>query len=354
MTDVFAVQDEIAAAIAGALQMKLAVAPAEFRRYTPNLPAYEAYLKARHHWSKITPESLARSKECYEQAIALDPGFALAHVGLAEYFALLTAGAGLLPAHEAMPVVRALAQKALDMDPSLPEAHAMLGIVAGVYDYNWKEAERRFRLAMARDSVPPDVHQRYGYFYLLPMGRPEDAIEELERALQKDPLNVMSRVLLARCLGLAGRYEDASTEFRRILELDENYWNAYVLLALNHALRGMLTEALPVAEKAYSLAPWNTMVIAVFAAVLRRTGDTSRAEEVLQNLGNAPEAYGVPRALSFFHFLCEEIDQAADWAEKSLEQRDPVGATSLAWFRYCARWPALAKMMNLTESGHIQ
>ncbi len=353
MTDVFAVQDEIAAAIAGALQVKLAVAPAALRHYTPNLPAYEAYLKARHHWAKITPESLARSREYYEQAIALDPGFALAHVGLADYFLMMTVGAAVMPAHQAMPLVRALARKALALDPLMPDAHAMLGVVAGVYDYNWKEAERLFRLAMAREPIPPQVRQWYGYFYLRPMGRPEGASEELERTLQEDPLNLIFRIILGSCLDVAGRYEDASTEYRRILELDEDFWMAYVGLAWIHTLRGRLTEALPLAEKGYSLAPWNTQAVAVFAGVLRRTGDTSQAEEVLKPLRNAPETYGAPRGLAGFHLLCGEIDQAADWVEKSVQQRDPYG-TNIGNHLLGARWPALAKMMNLPTSSRLK
>jgi len=348
MTDVFAVQDEIAAAITSALQLKLAVSPAApIQRYTPNLPAYEAYLKARHHWGKITPESLARSKACYEQAIALDPGFALAHIGLANYFLLLAGGPGLMPAHEAMPQVRACAQKALDLDPLLPEALADLGAVAGVYDYDWKEAERLFRLAMARDPVPPDVHNWYGFFYLLPMGRTLDAIQEFELALQEDPLNLLFRVVLAYGLIRAARYEDASAELRRIRELHENHRQTYVMLALIHVSQGMLEEALSSAERGYSLAPWNPQAISTLAAVLRRTGQVSRAEEVLQPLRNAPDAYAVPRGMFTFHSLCDEIDQAVVWLEKSVEQRDPLSPGYSARFRSSAHWPALAKMMNL-------
>ena len=197
MTDVFAVQDEIAAAIAGALQIRLSVAPAAFRHHTPNLPAYEAYLKARHHWAKISPDSLKLSKEYYEEAIVHDPGFALAHIGLAEYFMLLTFGMGLLPAPEAIPLVRACARKALELDPLLPEAHAILGVVAALYDYAWVEAGQLFATAMAQEPVSPQVHGYYGYLYLLPMGKPEDAASELRRALVGDPLNLMFRLLLA-------------------------------------------------------------------------------------------------------------------------------------------------------------
>ncbi len=348
MTDVFAVQDEIAAAIAEALQVKLAVAPAALRRYTPNLPAYEAYLKARHHWGKVTPESFARSKEYFEQAIALDPKFALAHVGLADYFALLSS-AGLMPAHEAMPQVRASARRALDLDSSLPDAHGMLGVVAAAYDYNWKEAERLFRLAMAREPVSPQVHCWYGFFYLACIGRMEDALEELTRAVREDPLNVAFRLVLATCHLLSGRYEDASAELRRILELDENFSLAYSRLAQSYAIRGMFAEALPSAETAFSLMPWGSNTIATLAAVLRRTGDGKRSEEVLQNLRNAPEAYGTPLGMLTYHFLCDEIDAAADWFEKAIGQRHPAIPALASWFRSSSRWPALAKMMNLPQ-----
>ncbi len=347
LADVFAVQDEMAAAIAGALQTKLAVPPAVLPRYTPNLPAYEAYLKAQHHWLKITPESLARSKECYEQAIALDPGFALAHTGLANYFLMMTVGSALLPAHEAIPQVRALAQRALEINPLLPDAHGMLAIVAGVYDHDWKEAERLFRVALARDPVPPWVQSWLGFFYLMPVGRPERAVEELERALQGDPLNTIFRLCLAMGLMASGRCEDASVECRRLLELDENYWLGYVVYAWSLLFQGRDSDAFSSAEKGYSLAPWNATATGTFAAILKRRGDTRRAEEVLQPLRNSPETYGGPRGMAVFHFLCEERDQSADWLEKCLAQRDPYGAILSPWFlRSSPRWPTLAKMMN--------
>jgi TolB-like protein/predicted Ser/Thr protein kinase len=352
LTDVFAIQDEIAAAIAGALQVKLAVAPAVLRRYVPSLPAYEAYLKARHHWAKITPGSLVRSKEYYEQAIALDPGFALAYIGLADYFLMLSAGAGLMPAHEAMPRVRELARRALDIDSTLPEAQAMLGIVTGLYDYNWKEAERLFRVAMAGDAVPPVVHSWYGFFFLAPLDRAEDAVEQIGLALQGDPLNPIFLAVLVSELQAACRYEEASTQCQRLLDLDESYWYAHSYLAMNLASRGMLTEALSEAEKAHSLGSWNSLSTGLLAALLRRTGNEGRAEEVLQPLRNGPAVYAAPRGLLFFHAWCEELDEAAHWAQECIAQRDPYGQIFLPWFfRSSTHWPALAKAMNLPETA---
>jgi tetratricopeptide (TPR) repeat protein len=204
---------------------------------------------------------------------------------------------------------------------------------------------------MARDPVSPDIRDWYGYFYLLPMGWPEDAIQELEWALQEDPLNLMFRLILAYALLRARRYEDASTQLSRILELDENFWQPYQLLAVIHLSQGMLEEALSSAERGYSLAPWNSMIAATFAAVLRRTGDVTHAEEVLQPLRNAPDAYAVPRGMFLFHILCDEIDQAVVWLAKAIEQRDPVAPASSGRLRSSAHWPALAKMMNLPKNG---
>ncbi len=146
MADVFAVQDEISAAIAGALHTKFSPQPAAKPRYTPKLPAYEALLKAWHfHW-KVTPESMAQAKTFFEEAIALDPQYALAQSCYADSL-IGHAVTGVTPAHAVMPVVRALAQRALELDPSLPEAHATLCMIAAAYDYDWKEAARRFTLA---------------------------------------------------------------------------------------------------------------------------------------------------------------------------------------------------------------
>jgi hypothetical protein len=176
LADVFVVQDEIAAAIARALHVRLTGAAAGRPRYTSSLPGYEAYLRAVHESQKLTPEGLARSREWYEEAIALDPDFALAHSMFGFHFAQL-ANYGLLPAHEAMPLVRNQARKALEIDPSLPDRHAMLGLVAAIYDYDWEEAGHRFEQAMARDPVPSRVRRLYGANACRP-GAPRSVVED--------------------------------------------------------------------------------------------------------------------------------------------------------------------------------
>jgi tetratricopeptide (TPR) repeat protein len=294
----------------------------------------------------LTPGSLARCKDYYEQAIALDPDFALAHGELGLTFVSIAIN-GTQPAHEVMPLLRAAAQRALDIDPQLPEGHAGLGTVAAMYDYDWKEADRRFRLATARDPVPPEVRHLYGFFCLLFIGRAQGAVEEHERALQHDPLNLLFRMALGVCLRAAGRGHEGTTELQKVVELDESHVWALISLGLGHASRGRYDEALPFAEKAYALAAWNATACGLLAGVLKRLGDTSRAEQVLENLLPGIR-YGTARGLGIFHLLTGDVDQAADWIEKAVEQRDPgVMIAPGKTLRSSARWPALAKMMNL-------
>jgi eukaryotic-like serine/threonine-protein kinase len=149
LADIFAIQDEIAAAICAALERKLTPVPAVQGRYIPNLPAYDAFLQGQHWLARITPDSLTRSQECFEKAIALDGSYAMAHVGSAMSL-LLRATYEIQPAHEALPQARVAAARALQLDPVLPEARVVLGVISAVYEYDWNEADRHFRHAMAR------------------------------------------------------------------------------------------------------------------------------------------------------------------------------------------------------------
>ena len=354
LSDVFTVQDEMAQAITSALHLKLGTGAARPRRYTPKVPAYEAYLRARHHWAKFSLESLARCKEYLEQAIALDSQFPLAHSLLAECF-LHFAHFGTMSAREAVPLTRASAQKALDLEPSLPEAHAMLGVVAGLHDHDWKEAERRFRLAMAQDPVSLDVRTWYAHSFLVSIGRAREAAVELESVQHEDPLNVVFHHMFAICLQRAGREAEAATEFRHALDLEENAPPVLIWLGHHYASQGMIPEALTCSERLISVMPWNMEVIGGFAGLLMRTGNQSRAKELLQKLGDG-QVYGAPLAFVYFHLLCGEFEAAADWMEKAIEERHFLAAIYL-WsplanpLREGARWKKLTKMMNLPETA---
>ena len=351
MSDVFALQDEIAAAIASALKTKLAVQPEAARQHTPILAAYHAVLRARHHLSKITPDSVPRARECLAEAIAIDPEYALPHSVLGGSY-VSPAVYGLLPAHEAMPVARDCYQKALQIDPLLPEALAGLAAINMLYDYNWNEAERLFALALTRGPLSGGPRSRYGQ-YLLMMGRTEAAIKEQESAVQGDPLNSALRSLFAIALMIVGRYDDAASQCRHVIELDPSNNPAHTYLSLIQLQLGEIQPAVASAETAHSLAPWSRATTGYLAGLLELTGDTTRAQTLLEELGDGTET-GAALGFAYYHLACSHIDRAAECVEKLIEQRAPVLPFLLMFplakdLRHSPRWPAIAKLVNLPE-----
>ena len=346
MTDLFAIQDEITQSIAGSLRIKLSPEGATPRRHVPDLRAYEAFLKAREHLLvRRSPESLTRGKELLELAIQLDPNFALPYSILGVHY---TAQAYAQPARELIPLARAAQQEALRVDPSLPEAHAMLGVCAGM-EYRWREAEGHWALAMASEPVPRDVLFWYGNHYLLPSGRAVEAVKVESPVLDEDPLNLLYRRLYAIALQHAGRLADAETELRRLLEIDEMP-PALGTLGSVFAQQGRFEEALAVTERAHALAPLVTSITGQLAALLVRTGATTRAGALVEKLRSGPQ-YGASTGLALFHALCGELDQAAGWTERAIEERYPGLVAILGPFlRPSPQWPALAELMNLPRN----
>jgi len=352
MTDIFAIQDEITHAIADNLRIKLSLETPAPRRHEPNLRAYEAYLKARGQWFKGTLESQSLFKESVDRAIALDPKFAPAHSLLGAHYSMV-AHLGIRPAREVIPLAQAAEEEALRLDPSLPEAHALLGVWAGTFSYDWNEAERRWRLAMAREPVSRDVRFWYGNHYLLPIGRPVEAVEAMAWGLEGDPLNLLYRSAWARGLRHVGRLEDAEAELRKVLDLDENFPPALGILGAICAQQGRFEEALALTERAYALTPWANAVAGQLAALLARTGAKSRADALLEKLrpGNA---YGAATGMAVFHALCGDLDRAADWAEQAIAERYPEFVKILGpLLRPSPRWPSLAKLMNMPSGFRI-
>jgi serine/threonine-protein kinase len=298
-TDIFAIQDEITHAIASALQIRLAADRSTPRRHTPNLRAFEAYLKARDLWST------------------------------------------------AMPLARAAEERALRVDPALPEAHALLGVCAGCFGHDWIGAEREWRLAMARERSSRDVRFWYGNHYLLPTGRVAEAVEIMARALEEDPLNLLYRHLYARGLRHLGRLDEAKAELRGILDIDADFPWALETLGAVCAQQGDSEEALAFTERAHAVTPWSYTVVGQLAALLDRAGDRKRADALLQTLGTG-EGYGASTGLAIFHAMTGHPEQAAEWAARGIAQRFlPLVYMIAPLLKPQSQWPALARLMNL-------
>jgi tetratricopeptide (TPR) repeat protein len=349
LTDIFAIQDEITHAIASALRIRLVDSSAP-RSHTPNLRAYEAYLKARDLWSREFPGSFEQAKALLEHAITLDPQFALPYSLLGGCYTML-ANLGFKPAHEAMPLARAAEERALRVDPALPEAHALFGVCAGNFGHDWIGAEREWRLAMAHEPVSRDVRFWYGNHYLLPIGRVAEAVETMARALEEDPLNLLYRHIYARGLRHLGRLDDAAAELRGILDLDANFPWALETLGAVYAQQGNVEEALASTERAHVVIPWSYTVVGQLAALLELTGDRTRTEALLEALGTG-EAYGASTGYAIFHAMTGNAEQAAEWAARGIEQRFlPLVYMLAPLLKSQRQWSTLARLMNLPASG---
>jgi tetratricopeptide (TPR) repeat protein len=292
---------------------------------------------------------MARAQEHFQRAIELDPEFALAHAEFAHLFHTL-ALFGVMPPRTALPLMRQQARRALDIDPALPDGHAMLGIAAALFEYDWAEAERQFGLAMPRGATPSRVHRYYGQCCLLPTGRAVQAAEQQTLALNEDPLNLACRVERAISLRASSRRAEANDELRHVMQMDKTYWFPYFMLGVNLALDGEPDEAFRVAQQAYEIAPWFKPIVGFYAAMLQRVGQTERATELIEPL-LAKEEYVDPIGPAIFHLVCGNLDATADWAKRAIEQRQPAvlfflngHATAL---RDTARWPELALALNL-------
>ncbi len=350
LADVFEVQDEISAAISSALKVKLSPQAAAVVRHKPALPAYEALLEARHfHW-KVTAESLDQARLFHEQAIALDPQYALAHALYAEHL-IGRAGMGYSPLREVAPAIRTLAQRALELDSSIAEAHGALCVLAAIYDYDWHEAGHQFALATSGGRGSPLVQFDCGVYYLQVSGRWQEALEQLQLAVQADPLNLMYRAVLGGLLLALNRYDEAEEILLQSRDLDPDFYLTNQYLAGLYLFRQKYAEALAFIEKAFALAPRFAPAVGLYAALLVRMGEPDRGREILKALG-AGEAYGASRGLAHFHSLCGDIDAAADWCERAIEERDPsilvfLQSKSGETLRASPRWPGLAALMKL-------
>ncbi len=353
LTDVFVMQDEIAAAIAGALRLNLAPQLAAKPRYSPSLPAYESLLKARHlHW-KVTAESMTHAGQYYKKAIELDPQYALAQATYADYLCGC-AVVGLSPARENLPEARKHALRALELDPSLPEAQVILCYCAAAMDHDWKKAGHRYQSAMESDSVPAWYYMIAGWGYLLASGRRNEAVRDLEIAVQADSLNLTCRWILAICLAAVGRDTEAEEHLRQIIDLDKSFFWGWCGSAELHVARGKFAEALPFAQEAYSLAPWYMPAAGVYAGLLVRAGSPERANALIEKLV-AGDAYGRSTALALYHLCLGEIDAATDWFKEAIEERYCLTVIFLQGalgepIRDSVWWTTLAAMMNLAAA----
>jgi TolB-like protein/Tfp pilus assembly protein PilF len=343
MTDIFAIQDEISQAISEALQLQLAP-----RAQSVNIEAYQNYLKGLYYGLRFTPEGLAKAKESFEQALAIEQDYAQAYTGLAVYYHVL-AVLYMKPAGDVAPLAKSAAEKALAIDPANCGAHSVLAIVAAAFDYDWKVAETHHRKAMAAEPVPPLVRYRYAGYYLLPLGRVADAMEQCRSALETDPLSMFLHLGMVWSMYHAKQYRETIEYARRTLEIDANFYLIWLVMGLAQLRAGMIQEAITSLKRTVELAPWYNMGVGSLAAAYCQAGDHERSHEWAQKLADS-HTHTVGAAL--YCAAAGEVDAMFEALEVAYRQRDRMllNIQNLPFFddyRADPRFQALLQRMNL-------
>jgi len=319
LRDVLALQGELARAIAQAVQVKLR--PEEQRRLartaTVDPAAYDAYLKGRFYWSKLSPEGLSKAAEYFQQAMAIDPTFAPAYSGLSDTYRL-SGVQGLRP-HECMPKAEAAARKALALDDTLAEAHASLASVLYRYQWDWEGAEREFQLSLELDPNYAEGHRAYA-IYLLTVRRPEEAVAEARRARELSPLSPIINVELGGTLVRVGRYDEAVQQVHKALQIDPKFDRAYATLAAAYEGQGDRPKAVAALEKAASLSgraggAW----LGYFYGVSGRRREALAILAALEE--RSRKRYVTPQHFAVVHLGLGHEEEAFALLEKAYEER---------------------------------
>jgi serine/threonine-protein kinase len=330
MTDVFAMQDELARAIAGALRTRLAeggAAPATVvgeapgaARGTRDLAAYDLYLRGRYHFHQRGADALRQAHAAFAEAVARDPSFARAHAGLADVAALLPVY-GSTPADSAYPAARRSAARAVALDSTLAEAHTTLAL-AEMRLARWAESERAYRRALALDPRYAPAHQWYGEL-LIVVGRVEEAAAEMRAAAALDPLSPVVQAELAYTLGLLGRTAEGERAGRRAVELAPTLWLPHAFLAYVHLFGGRAADAVRGLERAAELDPAVTTVQGTLAFAYGQAGDRARARALADRLvAQAAEPGGSAVAAAIALLGAGDREGALGWLATAAARRD--------------------------------
>ena len=352
LTDAFAIQDEISTAIVGQLKISLAANQPLVKRTTTNPAAYEAFLEGRHHWYRFTPSGMARGREYFEKAVAIDPGFAPAYAGLAETYFMRAILGGVEP-RKALPQMAESARKAIELDDTNADAHSMLALFHLLYEYDWQTCEEQFRRALELAPASNHVRFPYAYWYLRGIGRIDEATKELESILEQDPLAASNHYGKGVALATQRRYAEAAASARRALEIEPNYLTAMIGLASALAYDGRFEEAVAAAERLVEVHGRWPVTLGPLGDVYALAGRKQDAQNVIAELlAFAQRTYVGAHFLAAHYALLGERDAAFEWIAKAIDQREPLVIFIGTWrafdgLRSDSRYSGLLRRMNL-------
>lgn len=323
LSDLLALQKEIAKEISEKLRVRLTGEEQKrvTKSYTDNAEAYDFYLKGRYHLNRLTDEGFMKGRDYFQQAIDKDPNYALAYAGLADAYNRLS-GFNALPPREGFPKARAAAMKALELDDKLAEAHTILGAVNLFYDWDWSGAEREFKRAVEINQSYSDAHQMYGY-YLSAMGRFDEALYEMRRAQELDPLSLEKIAGIGDILSYRRQYDQALEQYQKALEMDPNSGYTHWSIGNVYVQKGRYEEAIAEYQKSIPLSGDSPDEPASLGYAYGLSGKRREAHQVIDELKErSKRSYISPTLIAIIYTGLGEKDQAFAWLDKAYDGRD--------------------------------
>jgi TolB-like protein/tetratricopeptide (TPR) repeat protein len=317
VADVFAVQEEIAQSVVDRLKVSVTGISREplIRRYTDNQRAYHSYLKGRFYWLRRYHGGLQAALEHFQQAIEEDAGYALAHAGVADVYAMIGFYSLQRPR---LAFARALvaAKRALAIDPDLSEAHTSVALVS-LGDWDWAEATRQFTRALELDSSQTMARIYWSWLMVL-QGDIAGALDQARTAQESEPLSPLVNGGVAHTFYLAKRYDEAIAECEKSFEVDPNFILAIHVNGMCRALQGRLAEAVTIGERAVSMSGGAPFYLGILGHYYARSGATDKVRQIVEQLDHlAGHRYVPPHCFAFIHAGSNEIDRALDWQAKA-------------------------------------
>ncbi len=336
--DVFALQSEISRRIADSLQVEILGTERRVleRPITESTAAHAAYLQGRHQLNLRTEESVRLSLKSFGQALRDDSRFALAHAGISDAYSTLAWLEYARP-RSAFPRARKAALRALALDPTLAEAHTSLGFVRFLYDRSWVDAEREFRHAISLNQNYPTAHQFYSDL-LKALGRLDEALVEVNRALELDPVSLGINTALGHVLYLSRRYDAAIAQYRKALRLNPNFAQAHLWFGRPYLEKGMFERAIDEVETAVRLTNESTMSLAVLGHAFASAGRPKEAQQILSTLAKRGRSQYVPSYwIALVYVGLGDKDRAFQWLGRAEKER----SAWLAWVKVEPRFDGL-------------
>ena len=330
LTDIFAVESDIATTIAETLQAKLTGSEktAIAKRPTANTEAYELYLKGRFFWNKRTGADLRTAIEYFNQALGKDPGYALAYAGLADSYGLLNVYGAASPANS-FPQAKAAAKKALELDDTLAEAHTSLALVLNDYDFDFEQSLKEFERAIQLNPNYATAHQ-WSARPLLALGQFDRAIAESKRAVELDPLSLVINTDLGTDYLVARRFDEAIAQLRKTIEMDPRFYLAHWDLGQVWQLKGQLNEAIAEYRKAVELND-DPFVLALLGQAYARAGQREEAQKILARLSEeAKSRYVHAYSFALMYLALGDKERAIDEMERAYRER---AGGDVSWIR---------------------